>query len=237
MKRFDYYQKKVENRVIIKDNSYLKCTAFVPIIIYMLTEKQNKLYQYLKQKIKKSNISPSFEEMKNAMGLKSKSGIQRLINGLVERGFIEKKENKKRAINIIDTSKIKNTSVIDLPFLGKIAAGNPIEAINSCSETFPVPNNFISTNKKNYVLKVEGDSMINKGIVDGDKAIIEYCDNAENGDIVVALINDNEVTLKKLKKDKDKIYLIPANDNYKTKSFNSDEIRIQGKLKGIIRSY
>ena len=91
--------------------------------------------------------------------------------------------------------------------------------------------------KKNYVLKVDGDSMINKGIIDGDKAIIEYCDDAENGDIVVALINNNDVTLKKLKKDKDKIYLIPANDNYKIQSFSSDEIRIQGKLKGIIRSY
>jgi len=175
--------------------------------------------------------------MKNAMGLKSKSGIQRLINGLVERGFIEKKINKKRAINILDNTKIKNNSIIELPLLGKIAAGNPIEAINSCSEKFSVPTNFVSKNKKNYVLKVEGDSMINKGIVDGDKAIIEYCNDAENGDIVVALINDNEVTLKKLKKNKDKIYLIPANDNYKIQSFNLDEIKIQGKLKGIIRSY
>ena len=205
----------------------------------MLTKKQNKLYNFLKDKIKKTNVSPSFEEMKIAMGLKSKSGIQRLINGLIERGFIEKKDNKKRAINIVNNSvsKKNNDLVINLPLLGSIAAGNPVEAIENSDENIQIPLHLISANKKNYVLKVEGDSMVNKGIVDGDKAIIEYCNDAENGDIVVALINDNEVTLKKLKKNKDKIYLIPANDNYKIQSFNSDEIKIQGKLKGIIRSY
>ena len=205
----------------------------------MLTKKQSKLYNFLKDKIKKTNVSPSFEEMKIAMGLKSKSGIQRLINGLIERGFIEKKDNKKRAINIVNNSvsKKNNDLVINLPLLGSIAAGNPVEAIENSDENIQIPLHLISANKKNYVLKVEGDSMINKGIVDGDKAIIEYCNDAENGDIVVALINDNEVTLKKLKKDKDKIYLIPANDNYKIQSFNLDEIKIQGKLKGIIRSY
>ena len=204
----------------------------------MLTKQQNKLFNFLKEKIKKTNVSPSFEEMKVAMGLKSKSGIQRLIDGLVERGFIEKKDNKKRAINILETSTTKkNNDLITLPLLGSIAAGNPIEAIENTNENIQIPRNFVSQNKKNYVLKVDGDSMINKGIVNGDKAIIEYCDDAENGDIVVALINENEVTLKKLKKDKDKIYLIPANDNYKIQSFNSNEIKIQGKLKGIIRSY
>tara|TARA_Y100000590_G_C15481430_1_gene924183 strand:+ start:210 stop:824 length:615 start_codon:yes stop_codon:yes gene_type:complete len=204
----------------------------------MLTKQQNKLFNYLKDSIKKTNVSPSFEEMKIAMGLKSKSGIQRLINGLIERGFIEKKNNKKRAINIIENSSEKRKNdLIDLPLLGSIAAGNPIEAIENSNDTIEIPINLISKEKKNYVLKVQGDSMVNKGIVDGDKAIIEYCNNAENGDIVVALINDTEVTLKKLKKDKDKIYLIPANNNYKTQSFNSNEISIQGKLKGIIRSY
>ena len=205
----------------------------------MLTKKQSKLYNFLKDKIKKTNVSPSFEEMKIAMGLKSKSGIQRLINGLIERGFIEKKDNKKRAINIVNNSvsKKNNDLIINLPLLGSIAAGSPIEAIENSDENIQIPLHLISANKKNYVLKVEGDSMVNKGIVDGDKAIIEYCNDAENGDIVVALINNNEVTLKKLKKDKDKLYLIPANDNYKIQSFNSDEIKIQGKLKGIIRSY
>ncbi len=208
------------------------------ININMLTKQQNKLFNYLKDSIKKTNVSPSFEEMKIAMGLKSKSGIQRLINGLIERGFIEKKNNKKRAINIIENSSEKRKNdLIDLPLLGSIAAGNPIEAIENSNDTIEIPINLISKEKKNYVLKVQGDSMVNKGIVDGDKAIIEYCNNAENGDIVVALINDTEVTLKKLKKDKDKIYLIPANNNYKTQSFNSNEISIQGKLKGIIRSY
>ena len=204
----------------------------------MLTKKQNKLFNFLKDKIKKTNVSPSFEEMKIAMGLKSKSGIQRLIDGLVERGFIEKKNNKKRAINIIEGSiPKKNSQLINLPLLGNIAAGSPIEAIENTNDNIEVPKNLVSENKKNYVLKVNGNSMLNKGIVDGDKAIIEYCNDADNGDIVVALINDNEVTLKKLKKDKDKIYLIPANNNYKTQSFNSNEISIQGKLKGIIRSY
>ena len=205
----------------------------------MLTKKQSKLYNFLKDKIKKTNVSPSFEEMKIAMGLKSKSGVQRLINGLIERGFIEKKDNKKRAINIVNNpvSKKNNDLVTNLPLLGSIAAGSPVEAIENSDENIQIPLHLISANKKNYVLKVEGDSMVNKGIVDGDKAIIEYCNDAENGDIVVALINDNEVTLKKLKKDKDKIYLIPANDNYKIQSFNLNEIKIQGKLKGIIRSY
>ena len=204
----------------------------------MLTKQQNKLFNFLKHRIKKTNVSPSFEEMKNAMGLKSKSGIQRLIDGLVERGFIEKKNNRKRAINIINSTKSKkNNNLINLPLLGNIAAGNPIEAIENSDENIQVPLNLISSNKKNYVLKDEGDSMVNKGIVDGDKAIIEFTNNAENGDIVVALINDQDVTLKKLKKDKDKIHLIPANDNYKTQTFNSTEIKIQGKLKGIIRSY
>ena len=204
----------------------------------MLTKQQNKLFNFLKHRIKKTNVSPSFEEMKNAMGLKSKSGIQRLIDGLVERGFIEKKNNRKRAISIINSTKSKkNNNLINLPLLGNIAAGNPIEAIENSDENIQVPLNLISSNKKNYVLKVEGDSMVNKGIVDGDKAIIEFTNNAENGDIVVALINDQDVTLKKLKKDKDKIHLIPANDNYKTQTINSTEIKIQGKLKGIIRSY
>ena len=206
--------------------------------IYMLTKQQNKLFNFLKNRIKKTNVSPSFEEMKIAMGLKSKSGIQRLIDGLVERGFIEKKNNKKRAINILNNSiKKEEKDLINLPLLGTIAAGNPIEAIENTEDKIQIPLNLISPNKKNYVLKIEGDSMINKGIVDGDKAIIEYCNDANNGDIVVALINENEVTLKKLKKDKEKFYLIPENDNYKIQSFNPDEVSIQGKLKGIIRSY
>ena len=206
--------------------------------IYMLTKQQNKLFNFLKNRIKKTNVSPSFEEMKIAMGLKSKSGIQRLIDGLVERGFIEKKNNKKRAINILNNSiKKEEKDLINLPLLGTIAAGNPIEAIENTEDKIQIPLNLISPNKKNYVLKIEGDSMINKGIVDGDKAIIEYCNDANNGDIVVALINENEVTLKKLKKDKEKIYLIPENDNYKIQSFNPDEVSIQGKFKGIIRSY
>tara|TARA_B100001179_G_scaffold70074_1_gene48950 strand:- start:18 stop:632 length:615 start_codon:yes stop_codon:yes gene_type:complete len=204
----------------------------------MLTKKQSSLFNFLKDRIKKTNVSPSFEEMKIAMGLKSKSGIQRLIDGLVERGFIEKRNNKKRAINIVEGSASKkDNELINLPLLGNIAAGNPIEAIENTNDNIQIPKNLISNNKKNYVLKVDGDSMLNKGIVDGDKAIIEYCNDADNGDIVVALINDNEVTLKKLKKEKDKIHLIPENDNYKAQSFNSDEVKIQGKLKGIIRSY
>ncbi len=207
----------------------------------MLTEKQNKLYKFLKEKIRKDNISPSFEEMKVAMGLKSKSGIQRLINSLVERGFIEKRNNRKRAINIIKDSSLnkikKDQNILELPLLGNIAAGNPIEAINSTHETIKIPSNFVSSNKKNYILKVKGNSMKDKGIIDGDKAIIEYNEIADNGDIVVALINNEEVTLKTLKKLDNKIELIPANKNYKTNSYTPNEIKIQGKLKGIIRNY
>ena len=207
----------------------------------MLTKQQNKLYTFLKVKIKKTNVSPSFEEMKIAMGLKSKSGIQRLINSLVERGFIEKRNNRKRAINIIKDSslnKIKEKqNILELPLLGNIAAGNPIEAINSSHETIKIPSNLVSSNKKNYILKVEGDSMKDKGIMDGDKAIIEYNDIADNGDIVVALVNNEEVTLKTLNKIGDKIELIPANKNYKKNSYTPDEVKIQGKLKGIIRNY
>ena len=152
--------------------------------------------------------------------------------------LLKKKNNKKRAINIIEGSiPKKNSQLINLPLLGNIAAGSPIEAIENTNDNIEVPKNLVSENKKNYVLKVNGNSMLNKGIVDGDKAIIEYCNDADNGDIVVALINDNEVTLKKLKKEKDKIHLVPENDNYKVQSFNSDEVKIQGKLKGIIRSY
>ena len=143
--------------------------------IYMLTKQQNKLFNFLKNRIKKTNVSPSFEEMKIAMGLKSKSGIQRLIDGLVERGFIEKKNNKKRAIYILNYSiKKEEKDLINLPLLGTIAAGNPIEAIENTEDKIQIPLNLISPNKKNYVLKIEGDSMINKGIDDGDKAIIEY---------------------------------------------------------------
>ena len=186
----------------------------------MLTEKQNKLYKFLKEKIRKDNISPSFEEMKVAMGLKSKSGIQRLINSLVERGFIEKRNNRKRAINIIKDSSLnkikKDQNILELPLLGNIAAGNPIESINSTHETIKIPSKFVSSNKKNYILKVKGNSMKDKGIIDGDKAIIEYNEIADNGDIVVALINNAEVTLKTLKKLDNKIELIPANKNYKT---------------------
>ena len=152
--------------------------------------------------------------------------------------LLKKKIIKKRAINIIEGSiPKKNSQLINLPLLGNIAAGSPIEAIENTNDNIEVPKNLVSENKKNYVLKVNGNSMLNKGIVDGDKAIIEYCNDADNGDIVVALINDNEVTLKKLKKEKDKIHLVPENDNYKVQSFNSDEVKIQGKLKGIIRSY
>ena len=152
--------------------------------------------------------------------------------------LFKKKNNKKRAINIIEGSiPRKDNQLINLPLLGNIAAGSPIEAIENTNDNIEVPKNLVSENKKNYVLKVNGNSMLNKGIVDGDKAIIEYCNDADNGDIVVALINDNEVTLKKLKKEKDKIHLVPENDNYKVQSFNSDEVKIQGKLKGIIRSY
>ncbi len=208
----------------------------------MLTIKQRELLDYLSEYKDKHNHSPSYDEIRIAMRLKSKSGIHRIVSALEERGFIKKLANRARAIEIIrpineyNQKNLNNSSTVEIPLYGKIAAGTPIEAIANIEKTIPVPNNFIG-NGSYYALEVSGDSMINKGIMDNDIAIIEKRNSAENGKIVVALIRKEEATLKILSYNKKKIILEPANKNYKSQIYTQNEVEIQGILVGIIRKY
>ena len=205
----------------------------------MLTKKQKELYDFLDHYIKSNKISPSFEEMKRAVNLKSKSGIHRLITSLEQRGFIKRLKHKARAMEI--TKKLyqdnTNESSYEIPLLGAIAAGNPIEAIENPDEYISVPSNFMSPNNQYFGLKVKGLSMIDKGIFDGDVAVIKKTSSVLNGKIAAVLTNDNEITLKTININNNKIYLIPANKNFEEKIFNIDEVQIQGALTGIIRKY
>jgi repressor LexA len=208
----------------------------------MLTIKQRELLDYLSEYKDKHNHSPSYDEIRIAMRLKSKSGIHRIVSALEERGFIKKLANRARAIEIIrpineyNQKILNNSSTVEIPLYGKIAAGTPIEAIANIEKTIPVPNNFIG-NGSYYALEVSGDSMINKGIMDNDIAIIEKRNSAENGKIVVALIRKEEATLKILSYNEKKIILEPANKNYKSQIYTQNEVEIQGILVGIIRKY
>ena len=205
----------------------------------MLTKKQKELYDFLDHYIKSNQISPSFEEMKKAVNLKSKSGIHRLITSLEQRGFIKRLKHKARAMEI--TKKLyqnnSNETSYEIPLLGAIAAGNPIEAIENPDEYISVPSNFMSPNNQYFGLKVKGLSMIDKGIFDGDVAVIKKTSSVLNGKIAAVLTNDNEITLKTINIDNNKIYLIPANKNFEEKIFNINEVQIQGALTGIIRKY
>ena len=205
----------------------------------MLTKKQKELYDFLDHYIKSNQISPSFEEMKRAVNLKSKSGIHRLITSLEQRGFIKRLKHKARAMEI--TKKLyqnnSNETSYEIPLLGAIAAGNPIEAIENPDEYISVPSNFMSPNNQYFGLKVKGLSMIDKGIFDGDVAVIKKTSSVLNGKIAAVLTNDNEITLKTINIDNNKIYLIPANKNFEKKIFNINEVQIQGALTGIIRKY
>ncbi len=208
----------------------------------MLTKKQKELFDYLSKYINKNQISPSFEEMKEAVNLKSKSGIHRLITSLEQRGFIKRLKHKARAMEITkkfsDRTNNKNTSMgIEIPLLGSIAAGDPIEAINNPDEFISVPSNFISPNSQYFGLKVNGLSMIDKGIFDLDIAIIKKTNNVINGKIAAVLTIDNEITLKTIKIVENKIHLIPANLSYNEKTFELNDVQIQGALTGIIRKY
>ena len=236
----------------------------------MLTKKQLELLTFLKNHLKKNDVPPSFDEMKDALNLKSKSGIHRLVSALEERGFIRRLPNRARAIEIIKTTAIEpsirkitetlpqkqfspnvipgnfpqairsedneDNQIIALPLYGKIAAGDPIEAINDLSQNIAVPKSLLGQGD-HYALQVEGDSMVEAGIFDGDTAIIKKCENAENGTIVVALVKNEEVTLKKLRKRNNSIALEPANPQYETRIFGPDQVKLQGKLVGIIRKY
>ena len=205
----------------------------------MLTKKQKILFEYLDKYIDGSGISPSFEEMKQALGLKSKSGIHRLITSLEERCYIRRIKHKARAMEI--TKKLyqnnSNETSYEIPLLGAIAAGNPIEAIENPDEYISVPSNFMSPNNQYFGLKVKGLSMIDKGIFDGDVAVIKKTSSVLNGKIAAVLTNDNEITLKTVNIDNNKIYLIPANKNFEEKIFNINEVQIQVALTGIIRKY
>ena len=230
----------------------------------MLTKKQKELFDFLSDYIAKNSISPSFEEMKVSLGLKSKSGIHRLINGLEERGFIRRLPHRARSLEILkmpnnfpnlldyaseDKTNIINgkfieeknvssskTASVELPFYGRIAAGNPIEALRQESETIAVPESFLGTGT-HYALEVQGDSMIESGINDGDIALIEQASHAENGSIVVALLDDHEVTLKRLRQKGQSIALEPSNSKYETRIFGPNRVKIQGRLRAILRHY
>ena len=226
----------------------------------MLTDKQNKLLSFLIKRIEQDGISPSYEEICLELNLKSKSGIHRIVKALEERGYIEHLENKARAIaptrypngqpyisNVIDINKLlhskdkenKETSskgIRKVPMLGKIAAGTPIEAISNYDEYIDVSKNYLLS-EDSFALIVEGDSMIDEGIFDGDTVVISKINNINNGDIVVALIDKEEATLKKFRKKGDSIALEPANKHYKTQIYGPDRVTIQGKMCALIRKY
>jgi repressor LexA len=242
----------------------------------MLTRKQHELLSFLSARLKETGVCPSFDEMKDALGLKSKSGIHRLISGLEERGFIRRLPHRARALEILRepegaarpapqakadataapsarafapkviegsfTAALKGAPVarpgdaVELPLYGKIAAGTPIEALRDHSAYVGVPPDMLGRGD-HYALEVEGDSMIDAGILDGDIAVIRQADTAESGNIVVALVEDNEVTLKRLRRKGQSIALEPANAKYETRIFGPDQVKVQGRLVGIMRKY
>ena len=209
----------------------------------MLTFQQEKLLKFIIDYQKENNVTPSFDEMKDGLDLKSKSGIHRIVSALEERGYIKKLNNRARAIeiikniNLIDTENGKNkNNIISIPILGKIAAGLPIEAISDNTNYIELPETLLKKGEY-FILNVEGDSMIEAGIFDGDQVVIRKANDANNGEIVVALIDNNEATLKRIFKRGQQVALQPENSNYKTVIYGPDRIQIQGVLKHLIRSY
>ena len=206
----------------------------------MLTHQQEKLLQFINNFQIKSNVTPSFDEMKDGLGLKSKSGIHRILSALEERGYIRKLNNRARAIEVLKfpnniTEYSKNNN-ITIPILGKIAAGHPIEAITDNTNYIDIPKSLLGKGEY-FLLEVEGDSMINAGIFDGDQVIIEKRNDAKNGEIVVALIDNNEATLKRIYKRGQQLALQPENPAFKTVIYGPDRVQIQGILKQLIRKY
>ena len=208
----------------------------------MLTKKQKELLEYVNSFINTNKISPSYDEIREAMNLKSKSGIHRIVSALEERGFIRKLANRARAIEVLkNPDKINNniTSIdtnIEIPLCGKIAAGTPIEAISNVEKMIKVPKDIIG-NSECFALEVSGDSMIEAGILDKDVAIIEKKAIANEGNIVVALIRNEEATLKIFTNNQKNIILKPANEKYDIQTYNPNEVKIQGILVGLIRKY
>lgn len=234
----------------------------------MLTRKQYELLVFINEVLKSKGVSPSFEEMKEALNLRSKSGIHRLITALEERGFIRHLPHRARALEVLrlpentETPAVSaaprngfapkvirgnfkpsaaralksDSGAVELPLYGLIAAGTPIEALRDNSAAVDVPASLLGVGE-HYALSVDGDSMIDAGIEDGDTVIIQQCDTADNGTIVVALVEGSEVTLKRLRRRGDSIALEPANKKYETRIFGPDQVQVQGKLVGLIRKY
>ena len=230
-------------------------------ICSMLTKKQKNLLLFINKKLRSSGVSPSYEEMKESLNLKSKSGIHRLISALEERGFIKRLAHKARALEVIklpetasandiynsfspsvikggldESSNRNNSDENDIPVLGKIAAGTPVEAIQNEVSRIPLPSN-IEKNGEFFGLKLQGDSMIEAGINDGDTVIVKKADTAENGKIVVALIDDHEAMLKRIRRKGKTVALESANRNYETKIFGPDRVKVQGILVSLYRNF
>jgi repressor LexA len=220
----------------------------------MLTKKQFELLLFINERLKETGVSPSFDEMKEALNLKSKSGIHRLITALEERGFIKRLAHRARALDVIKLPDSMSTSLaapsrattpppavnddlsVCVPVMGRIAAGTPIEALQEEVNQIRVPMEMMRSGD-HYALEVHGDSMIDAGIFDGDTAIIQSGNTAENGEIIVALVEGHEATLKRLRRKGEMIALEAANASYETRIFRSDQIRVQGRLVGLIRKY
>ncbi len=223
----------------------------------MLTKKQKDLLLFIHEKMSEDDIPPSFEEMKEALGLKSKSGIHRLISALEERGYIQRLPHRARALEIIrlpegfkpqEQEKKPSPSIgnmivdavqaifDEVPLYGRIAAGTPIEAVRDEEAVISLPQGMVGRGE-HYALTVDGDSMIKAGIHDQDTVIIKRCDTANNGEIIVALVDDLEVTLKRLRRAGNKIVLEPENDAYEPRILDPDRVKIQGKLVSLMRTY
>jgi len=234
----------------------------------MLTKKQRELLLFINQRLTATGISPSFDEMKDALSLRSKSGIHRLVSGLEERGFIRRLPHRARALEVVklpeesaagvagERSRFSPTVIrgdftgslpgapiapdvaaAELPLYGRIAAGTPIEALRDQTTTVGVPASMLSRGSEHYALEVAGDSMIDAGILDGDTVIIQRSDTAENGAVVVALVDNEEVTLKRLRRRGASIALEPANKAYETRIFGPDRVKIQGRLVALMRRF
>ncbi|HVI30543.1 transcriptional repressor LexA [Phenylobacterium sp.] len=228
----------------------------------MLTRKQHELLMFIHERIKETGVSPSFDEMKEALDLASKSGIHRLITALEERGFLRRLPHRARALEVVklpqqataaappkgrapfkpqlvepgQAAPVAANDTRELPILGRIAAGTPIEAIQQERDRIPVPETILGAGE-HFVLEISGDSMINAGILDGDFVVIRRTDSANSGDIVVALVNGEEATLKRLRKKGASIALEAANPAYETRIFGPDQVAVQGRLVGLIRRY
>lgn len=218
----------------------------------MLTAKQRELLMFIDQRLQSNGVSPSFDEMREALELKSKSGVHRLISALEERGFIRRLPNRARALEVLKRPEVTPPAVaaaalaartmpvaandaIDIPLHGRIAAGTPIEALQG-TESFSVPAALLGPGE-HYALEVSGDSMVDEGILDGDFALIRKAETARDGEIVVALIDNEEATLKTFRHEGNMIRLDPANRQYEAQRYDPRRVQIQGRLAGLIRRY